>query len=155
MRALRALGRRLIRRLIRRLARQERFALYDERESVHEFVVPDKTVRVELSLSGEVEFTHSDSKQGVSAQSTFELNSIDLTRAMDDIFLRRTATGYKLVSCIPCAEAAVKCGDDVRRARVRLQVCVGKSGRMRSGRSFQISLQHAEFTDTINTTLQV
>ncbi|KNC47625.1 uncharacterized protein AMSG_02648 [Thecamonas trahens ATCC 50062] len=73
------------------------FELSDLVESTYGFVVPDKTVAVALELTGSVRSRATESDVQLRASQSFQLNKIDLTAAMDDVFLRRTSSGYSLV----------------------------------------------------------
>ena len=105
------------------------FKLFDDRESVYEFKVPDHLATIRFSLSAEIKNVSRNKQDTLSSARSFELNGIDRTMAVDGIHLSHPASGYLLE-------------------------LVGKTGEARPGQVVQFEFKHRFFKDTIRRSLQ-
>ena len=71
------------------------FPLFEDRDSVHEFLVPQRLAEVTFTLSGKVRrFTAGDAKTDVTASRAFAVNQIDRTDRTEDLFLVRSGERF-------------------------------------------------------------
>ncbi len=106
------------------------FQLHADRESVHEFRVPDGLAQLTVQLHGKTRnLSNERSDELASNGATFRVNGIDPTDLTACPTLARTAEGYVL---------------DVR----------GKEGEPKGDRVVQLTLQHRLFTDAVHVTLK-
>ncbi|BBM82566.1 hypothetical protein [Candidatus Uabimicrobium amorphum] len=105
------------------------FKLSDSAETTYTFKVPEKLQKITVTLSGKVENISKGSKENLSRKISHQINSIDSTYNVEDLFLRRVGKKYIL------------------------QV-LGKTGEAREKRIVKIKCQHRHFTNTIHVTLQ-
>lgn len=106
------------------------FALHPDRESVHEFRVPDGLSRLTIQLRGRTRnLSRETTLDLASAPWTFQVNGIEPTDLTASPALRWAADGYVL---------------DV----------LGKEGEPKGDRAVQVTLQHELFTDAVHATLK-
>lgn len=106
------------------------FELFGDRESVHEFQVPDALASLSVALRGKVRVLTRDEDVDLAAPAhTFTVNEIDATEATACPLLARTAAGYVL---------------ELR----------GKEGEPLADRAVQLVLQHRLFTDPVHVGLK-
>lgn len=73
------------------------FPLFEDRESIHEFLVPQRLAEVTFVLSGKVKrLAAGGEKADLAASRTFTLNQIDRTDKVEDLFLVRSADRWLL-----------------------------------------------------------
>lgn len=65
------------------------FEVFEEKESVFEFQVPDKLAKISFALKASVQNMSRNKKEDLSDHAEFQLNGIDTTLAVDDVFLSR------------------------------------------------------------------
>ncbi|MCC6783877.1 MAG: hypothetical protein IT457_13625 [Planctomycetes bacterium] len=104
--------------------------LRDDRETVHEFVVPQDAASFTLQLRGRTKsLTTGLPVELVAPQRSFELNAIDATAETASPLLSRSREGFVL---------------DV----------LGKNGEPKAGRAVRLRLQHREFTQPVELVLK-
>ena len=105
------------------------FALFEDRESTYEFLVPEKLASLDISLHARVENITRSQKQDLAASASFSLNAIDQSQHTHDYHLSRTADGYFL---------------ELR----------GKNGEPRADLPLHLELKHRDFKDSIKADLR-
>jgi len=71
------------------------FALFEDRDSVHEFLVPPRLAEVTFTLSGKVRrLAAGDAPLDVASSRSFAVNRIDLTDKVEDLFLVRSGERF-------------------------------------------------------------
>ncbi|MBL8898444.1 MAG: hypothetical protein JNM84_12480, partial [Planctomycetes bacterium] len=106
------------------------FALHDDRESVHEILVPENLASLEVTLHGRVpSLTTAEPVELTSATRSLARNGIDATPLTHTALLGRSAEGYML---------------DL----------LGKDGEPKPGRAVTLHLEHRDFRDIVSTTLR-
>jgi hypothetical protein len=106
------------------------FELTDARESVHEILVPPRTISVTVTLHGRVKnLSVAQDVELAASTAVFPINGIDATDEVQSSLLSRTAAGYVL---------------EVR----------GKNGEAVAGRAVSFEFKHEDFRRTRGTTLQ-
>ena len=71
------------------------FPVFEDRESVHEFLVPQRLASLTFTLTATVKkLSAGGQKVTFAAADTFTLNDIDKTEKVEDLFLLKTAAGY-------------------------------------------------------------
>ncbi|MEW6746782.1 MAG: hypothetical protein AB1486_28915 [Planctomycetota bacterium] len=105
------------------------FALFEDRESVHELRVPARLARLDVTLKARVKLLSEDRMLDLEASKSFAINEIDRTDKIEDLHLGES------------------------RGEVFIEP-LGKNGEPRAQRPVQVSLKHRDFTDTVDVTLQ-
>lgn len=107
----------------------EGFPLEEDRESTHEFLVPDRLSTLTVTLEAEVEVLSQNQPLTLRDSQQFTINQIDQTEKIEDVHLGLHAEGYFL---------------DV----------LGKSGERRAHRPVQLTIKHRDFREAVDVTLQ-
>eukprot|EP01116_Phalansterium_solitarium_P020667 TRINITY_DN6156_c0_g6_i2.p1 TRINITY_DN6156_c0_g6~~TRINITY_DN6156_c0_g6_i2.p1 ORF type:complete len:2265 (-),score=945.46 TRINITY_DN6156_c0_g6_i2:259-7053(-) len=106
------------------------FELFDDKESVQEFLVPENTRRVDVTLSGKVRLvSQSHTPVALSTSATVRLNEIDGSERLEQPHLVQSADGYALL-------------------------VLGKTGEPKPNRIVQLSVKNMLLEQPANTTLQ-
>ncbi|WP_166831361.1 hypothetical protein [Thalassoroseus pseudoceratinae] len=107
----------------------ETLKLSPERESVVEFNVPDRLSKLLFTLEGKVENLSQGDDASVSASRTFEINQIDRSDKISDLFLAEFSGEY-------------------------FANLLGRSGEPLADRPVRLEIKHRDFTRTVQLTLQ-
>ncbi len=106
------------------------FPLFEDRETIHDFQVPDRLTSIGFTLSAKVkQLTTGGNKVDLSVSKSFSLNEIDKTEKIDDLHLVETAEGTFL---------------ELR----------GKTGEIKAARPVNLQLKHRDFKTQHTVTLQ-
>ena len=105
------------------------FKLFDDKESTYSFRVPERLRTLELVLSGSVRGRNTGELIPLSLSRAVQLNGINETDKVEDLYLRRTREGYAV---------------DL----------LGRTGEPRPDRPLQFEMKHRAFTETVRTTLK-
>jgi hypothetical protein len=100
----------------------ENVELAEDRETAHDFAVPEDLRRVTLELAARVTLASIGETIHLSDRRIFSLNDIDRTAHTGDLFLRRSAEGYVIDA-------------------------LGKNGEARPGEILQVRLKHRWFRE--------
>lgn len=103
--------------------------LHEKNETLQTFAVPDNSVLVTVTLKAKIQNISRNQKEDLSSTSSFALNGIDRTLAVQDLHVSRTADGYIL---------------ELR----------GKNGEPRPGEPLTGWFKHRLFRDEVYTELQ-
>ncbi|MCY2964347.1 MAG: hypothetical protein NT069_12045, partial [Planctomycetota bacterium] len=105
-------------------------ALFDDRETVHEFQVPARTASISFVLTAKVNRVSAGGAPfDLSTVTGFTLNGIEQTDKTEDLHLVPSDTGYVVA-------------------------LLGKTGEPKGGRAIHLSLKHRDFRDLFLTTLK-
>lgn len=105
------------------------FKLFEDRENVHEFQVPQRLAALQFELIAKVkQISAGNRKIALSASDVFTLNEIDRTDKVEDLHLMHNASGYVL---------------ELR----------GKTGEAKVSRPVSFSITHRDFRQPLNITL--
>lgn len=105
------------------------FTLFEDRESVHEFQVPQRLASLTFRLTAKIKQVITGAKTDVAAEQAFTLNGIDRTEKVEDLHLLRADGNYVL---------------EVR----------GRTGEPKASRPVSFSFKHRDFRDAIGTVLK-
>ena len=105
------------------------FKLFEDRESLFEFQVPQRLKQISFMLQGKVKNLSLNQKVDLSDSATFALNQIDGTDKIQTVHLAHIDGNYILE-------------------------LLGKSGEIRAHRPTQLQLKHRDFRDPVHVTLQ-
>ena len=105
------------------------FTLLEDRETTHDFRVPEGTSRLVFTLEARIKNLSRGRTDTVSAQNAIDLNNILKTEKIEDIHLVRSSEG------------------------VILEV-LGRTGEPRPDRAVNVSLKHRDFREMINVSLK-
>jgi hypothetical protein len=105
------------------------FPLFEDRESVYEFQVPQRLRAIEFQLKARVQNLSQNEKIDLSVSESFALNEIDGTDKVEDLHLVRIDGQYAL---------------DV----------LGRTGEPRSDRPVRLTLKHRDFQQPVQVTLK-
>jgi len=105
------------------------FKLFEDRESTFEFQVPQRLAKLDFRLQAKVQNLSQNKKIDLAVGDSFSLNEIDRTEKVEDLHLARFDGQY-----------AVE--------------LLGKTGEPRADRPVQFALQHRDFKDPVQVTLQ-
>ncbi|WP_254507916.1 hypothetical protein [Anatilimnocola floriformis] len=104
--------------------------LFEDRETVHEFQVPQRLAAINFQLTAQVkQVSNGSQKVNLSAGGVFTLNEIDRTDKIEDLHLMQTASGYI----------------------VELR---GKTGESKVSRPVNFVIKHRNFRQPLNVTLK-
>jgi hypothetical protein len=103
--------------------------LREDAESVIEFQVPENAVSIRVTLKARVQNLSLNKKQDLAASTTFTLNGIDRTQAIQDMHVSRTTSGYIL---------------ELR----------GKNGEPLAGEPLACAFKHRQFREEVHVELQ-
>jgi len=105
------------------------FELFADRESIHEFLVPQRLVSLQVRLSAKIRQIITGTKLDVAAADVFTLNGIRRTEKIEDLHLLRDAGNYVL---------------ELR----------GLTGEPRTSRPVSLSFLHRDFPDALGVVLK-
>ncbi|MCE9583425.1 MAG: hypothetical protein K8T20_13145 [Planctomycetes bacterium] len=105
------------------------FKVFEDRESVHTFQVPEGLAALSFTFRGKVQNLSLNQKLDLSDGMSVGLNAIDAEAHIEDVHLARTADGFVVMHA-------------------------GKSGEAKAGTALNVQLQHRDLAATLNTTLQ-
>lgn len=103
--------------------------LFEDRESSYEFLVPPRLATITFELKAKVQNLSRQDKQDVSASDTYQLNQIDTTDKIEDLYLSAIEGNYTLQ-------------------------LLGKTGEAKPGRAVNFAFKQRDFRDVVNVTLQ-
>lgn len=103
--------------------------LLDDRETTHEFRVPDRLRTLEVVLHGTVRSQITGEPVPVEMIGRVALNGIQETDKVEDLYLRRTSEGYSIE-------------------------LLGRTGEPRPDRALQLQFKPRDFTETVHATLK-
>src|SRR5690606_1239689 len=103
--------------------------LADDRETIHEFSVPEGVLALRAALSGRIQPTTGGEPVALATEQNFAWNGIETTPLTGSPLLRRTAEGWFLDY-------------------------LGKDGEPKVGRAVDVELFHEDYTDPIRVTLR-
>ena len=104
------------------------FKLFNDRESIHEFRVPDRLASLSYAISAKVKNLSKVKEETLSVAGRMVVNGIDKTAHTEDMHLRHAAGSY-------------------------IMEILGKTGEPRKARPVQIELKHHDFKTTVHATL--
>lgn len=104
------------------------FELFEDRESVHEFGVPLRLASLSFTLSANVKLKTTSKDKTLSASHSVNLNRIDKTEKISDIYLLKSGEDFVL---------------EMR----------GRSGELRSARPVSVQLKHRDYKRVIQQSL--
>ncbi len=105
------------------------FKLFEDRESVHEFQVPQRVQSLQFALLAKIQNLSLNQKIDLAAGESLSLNEIERTDRIEDLHLVRTDKGYIIE-------------------------LLGKTGEPKTSRPVQVVLKHRDFRDPIHATLK-
>jgi len=105
------------------------FKLFNDKESVYEFKVPQRLHSLAIVLSGKVTNLNTGKKQDLASTFSTRVNQVDTTEKIENLFLRHTADGY-------CLELR------------------GRNGEALAGRPVRIGLKNHFVRDDVDVTLK-
>lgn len=105
------------------------FKLFEDREAVFEFLVPQRLASLSCLLRAKVQHLSQNKKIDLQTQQNFAVNEIDRTEKIEDLHLVRAGGQYAI---------------DV----------LGKSGEAQPDRPVQIALKHRDYRDPVHVALQ-
>ena len=106
------------------------FKLFEDRETVHEFQVPQRLSAINFQLTAVVkQVSNGNQRVNLSASGVFTLNDIDKTDKIEDLHLLQNASGYVL---------------ELR----------GKTGEAKVSRPVNFVIKHRNFRQPLNVTLK-
>ncbi len=105
------------------------FQLYEDRDSEQTFQVPPELASVSFRLTAVVDVASTGKKETLTADGNFEVNGIQRSDKIDDLYFSRVRDQYLLDF-------------------------LGKTGEPRANRPIQIQVKHRDFTTLANVTLQ-
>ncbi len=105
------------------------FKLYEDRDAIHDFLVPQRLVRLHVRLSAKITSCITGKKIDLAAEDSFSLNGIDRTDKMEDLHLLQAAGQYTL---------------ELR----------GRTGEPMVARPVSLTFQHRDFRDAIHIVLK-
>ncbi len=104
-------------------------ALREDAETTVDFLVPEQTVSLALTLKARIQNVSRNKKEDLSSTASFALNGIDQTESVQDLHVTKTAAGYAV---------------DLR----------GKNGEPRAGEPLFCTFKHRLFRDEVNAELK-
>ncbi len=105
------------------------FALFEDRESVHEFRVPPRLANLSVSLMAKVKSLSLNRQVDLAASAAFALNGIDKTDKIEDLHLAKFGPNYVI---------------EVR----------GRTGESRVDRPVQLAIKHRDYREPVQVTLK-
>ncbi|QTA85345.1 hypothetical protein [Desulfonema magnum] len=105
------------------------FEIFEDKESVFEFQVPDHLTKIGFTLKAQVQNMSRNKKEDVSDHAEFSLNSIDSTMGLEDIFLSHADDAYIIE-------------------------LLGKNGELKPNCPIRVELKHRYFRETIHVPMQ-
>ena len=106
------------------------FELFEDKESVYEFQVPDRLQSISVSLSAKVKNLSKNSNVNLASAQTFQVNTIAKTAKTEDLHLLKAAKGTHILELL------------------------GRTGEALAQRAVRITLKHRDFKDQVVVTLQ-
>jgi hypothetical protein len=104
-------------------------ALREDAETTVEFLVPEQTVSLALTLKAKIRNVSLNKREDLAGTASFDLNGIDRTESVQDLHVTRTAAGYAV---------------DLR----------GKNGEPRAGEPLFCTFKHRLFRDEVTAELK-
>ncbi len=105
------------------------FKLFEDRESVHEFQVPQRLAQIHFTLKAKIQNLSQNKKIDLAASTAFSLNQIDRSDKIEDLHLAKIAGSYSV---------------DV----------FGKTGEPKPDRPVHLKIKHRDFVKAVDLTLQ-
>ena len=105
------------------------FKLFEDRESLYEFRVPERLRHISFTLRAKVLLATTAKKQDLSASDSFHLNGLEALDRIENLLLGRADGNYVL---------------DV----------LGKTGEPRAGRAVALQIKHRDFLQPVKVSLQ-
>lgn len=105
------------------------FALFAEKESTHEFAVPDRLRQVSFTLRARVQNVSQGKKEDLTFSKSLALNAIDASPRIEDLHLAHIDGQYVI---------------DV----------LGKTGEIKADRAVNLVLKHRDYREPVNVTLK-
>ena len=105
------------------------FKLFEDRESIYEFQVPERLAQIGFALTAKVQNLSQNKKRDLSVGESFQLNGIDRTDKVADLHLMTVAGAYVLE-------------------------LLGKTGEPRPDLPVRVAIKHRDFTKLVNVTLR-
>jgi hypothetical protein len=106
------------------------FKLFEDKESVYEFQVPDRLQTISLTLSAKVNNLSKNTRVNLADSQTFQINSIARTEKTEDLHLLKVGAGNHFIELL------------------------GRTGEVLAERAVRITLKHRDFRDQVVVTLQ-
>ncbi|MBI5759111.1 MAG: hypothetical protein HZA46_11395 [Planctomycetales bacterium] len=106
------------------------FKLFEDRETVHEIQVPQRTAAISFTLTAKVKkLSAGGTKVDLSSSESFTLNNIERTERIEDLHLLRVPAGYAIE-------------------------LLGKTGEPKVSRPVILSIKHRDFRQPVNVALK-
>lgn len=105
------------------------FKLFEDRESTHEFRVPNRLASLQFAITARVANASQGKKQDLAASETFHVNQIDRTDRIEDLHLAKFGNDYVLE-------------------------VLGRTGEVRVDRPIQVILKHEDFKEPVHVSLK-
>ena len=105
------------------------FKLYEDRESVFEFQVPERLSKIQFTLTAQVQNASQNKKNTLTSAQSFTLNQIDRTEKVDDFHFAKIDGLYYI---------------DL----------LGKTGEVKPERPVHLVIKHRDFRNSVNVSLQ-
>ncbi|MBM79816.1 MAG: hypothetical protein CMJ78_04395 [Planctomycetaceae bacterium] len=106
------------------------FELFEDKESVYEFQVPDRLQTIAVTLNAKVNRLSQNSKVNLADSQTFQINAIAKSDKTEDLHLLKAAGGKHIIELL------------------------GRTGEVLPERAVRITLKHRDFRDQVVVTLQ-
>ncbi|MBF0224487.1 MAG: hypothetical protein HQK76_03440 [Desulfobacterales bacterium] len=120
------------------------FAIYDDKESVYEFAVPERLSSVSFELKATVKNVSQNKDYNLSVTKKFDINEIDKTEKIECIHLSKLTSIEKKFLGILGSKTNESYAIDV----------LGKNGEPLSERSVNLALKHKDFKNLVYPVLQ-
>ena len=105
------------------------FKLFEDRESVYEFQVPERLASIQFALTAKVQNLSQNKKVDLAVSNDFQLNGIDKTDKIEDLHMLTVAGAYRLE-------------------------LLGKTGEPQADRPVRVAIKHRDFKNPVNATLR-
>jgi hypothetical protein len=106
------------------------FELFEDKESVYEFQVPDRMQSISVVLSAKVNNLSQNTKMNLADSQTFQVNAISKSEKTEDLHLLKIGGGNHVIELL------------------------GRSGEVLAERAVRITLKHRDFRDQVVVTLK-
>jgi len=105
------------------------FEVFEDRESIFEFQVPDNLANIHFTLTAKIQNISLNKKTELTDSAEFALNGIEGTMAVEDIFLSHIDNAYILE-------------------------LLGKNGESKPDHPIELEIKHCYFSDTVHLSMQ-